>query len=63
MNTLPENNNLPANEMTLRDYFAAKAMQGLMSCEAWNESVRREDIALESYSVADAMLSMRNQEP
>jgi len=49
--------------MTLRDYFAAKAMQGLMSMEekgeyktindAWNK------IAEYSYQMADAMLKQR----
>lgn len=44
--------------MTLRDYFAAKAMQGLI--------VRREngthaDIAENAYMMADAMLEARKQ--
>lgn len=43
--------------MTLRDYFAAKAMQGLMTvvdCEKWEEKTAR--IA---YMVADAMIKER----
>jgi hypothetical protein len=39
--------------MTLRDYFAAKAMQGLFS-ESFTP--RKEDIAKASYLMADAML-------
>ena len=43
--------------MTLRDYFAAKAMQGLLV------STRTEDarmIAKDAYKVADAMLAARS---
>jgi len=43
--------------MTLRDYFAAKAMQGMLS----EPSLRAtpEEFATESYKVADAMLKAR----
>jgi hypothetical protein len=43
--------------MTLRDYFAAKAMQGMLS----EPSLRAtpEEFATESYNVADAMLKAR----
>ena len=47
--------------MTLRDYFAAKAMQGLMSCSKWNDHVRPDSIAEEAYIMADAMLKAREQ--
>lgn len=43
--------------MTLRDYFAAKAMQGL--CAGGNISAQ--NIAQASYIVADAMLKARQQ--
>jgi hypothetical protein len=45
--------------MTLRDYFAAKAMLGYMSGEniGWNGS----KIARESYALADAMLEVRGE--
>lgn len=44
--------------MTLRDYFAAKAMQGLtQNMEAW--SLQVDSVALESYAMADAMLRAR----
>ena len=45
--------------MTLRDYFAAKAMQGLLSSDV---NAKLEDFAKQSYKVADAMLKAREQE-
>jgi hypothetical protein len=42
--------------MTLRDYFAAKAMQGLMDA-----AMPMPEIAQAAYSMADAMLKARNQ--
>lgn len=51
-------NNMGDNGMTLRDYFAAKAMQGIMS----NSSRRIQEIdaiVSDSYDVADAMLKRR----
>ena len=46
--------------MTLRDYFAAMAMQGMCSSDAhcvdgWAHS----DIAVQAYQIADAMLEAR----
>ena len=41
--------------MTLRDYFAAKAMQALI--EKFDESPV--EISLEAYEIADAMLKQR----
>ena len=46
--------------MTLRDYLAAKAMQGMMSCPQWNERVANALIAEEAYMMADAMLEARD---
>jgi hypothetical protein len=43
--------------MTLRDYFAAKAMQADISAETWGGDY--EATALQSYAVADAMLKAR----
>jgi hypothetical protein len=40
--------------MTLRDYFAAKAMQGLMDA-----AMPMPEIAAEAYEMADAMLKAR----
>lgn len=44
--------------MDLRDYFAAKAMQGLLANDD-NQGFEKEIIALFAYSYADAMLRMR----
>ena len=46
----------PAKGMTLRDYFAAKAMQG--HCP----SIPPEHAAKRAYEYADAMLKARRQE-
>ena len=46
-----------ADGMTLRDYFAAKAMQGFCA----GGSTNTQDIAKAAYIVADAMLKARQQ--
>jgi len=43
--------------MTLRDYFAAKAMQGLLSSDV---NAPLETFAKQSYKVADAMMKARD---
>ena len=46
--------------MTLRDYFAAKAMQALI----WNQDVdldSKEDVATVAYEYADVMLKARDE--
>lgn len=49
--------------MLLRDYFAAKAMQALIT--AWKPvspiSGAEEYVSFESYKIADAMLQERNK--
>lgn len=45
--------------MTLRDYFAAKAMQGMLADKDFDPSL--EELAKTSYRVADAMLSERGK--
>ena len=46
--------------MTLRDYFAAKAMQVLIAKTiSANEEVSEEDVANLSYLMAEAMLKAR----
>jgi hypothetical protein len=45
--------------VTLRDYFAAKAMQGLLAGSL--ESVELGVIARDCYRLADAMLKAREQ--
>ena len=47
------------NGMTLRDYFAAKAMQGFMANKANPMHFQPEDDASWAYSIADAMLKAR----
>ena len=59
---LKDNNNpfnSDAKGMTLRDYFAAKAMQSFVS--VWYEDAKNnpETIAKKAYNVADAMLKQR----
>ena len=62
----------PQNGMTLRDYFAAKALQGYISVKAWHpDFVYPEDfnfdageraadaVAVSAYKWADAMLKAR----
>ena len=44
------------NGMSLRDYFAAKAMQGLLASEV---NAPLNSFATRSYDVADAMLKAR----
>ena len=48
--------------MTLRDYFAAKAMQGLLADPDWRQDTTFEDTAYAAYEQADAMLKARGQE-
>ena len=45
--------------MTLRDYFAAAAMQGMLSSEAMR--IYDPDLAEESYRAADAMIKERER--
>jgi hypothetical protein len=47
------------SELTLRDYFAAMAMQGFLIS---NPNLRSEDVACEAYVQADAMLKERTRD-
>lgn len=57
--------------MTLRDYFAAAALQGLMASEAWvvgmDKAAHKANadfksyLAVEVYMMADAMLKARGE--
>ena len=48
--------------MTLRDYFAAKAMQGLLAgLLADRMDVKWQNIAIDAYRQADAMMKAREQ--
>lgn len=42
--------------MTMRDYFAAKAMQGMLAAA---ENYQTPDLAMYAYQVADAMIEAR----
>ena len=46
--------------MDLRDYFAAKAMQGLMSTQHIDGAPNNESVATWAYAVADEMMEARN---
>ena len=50
--------------MSLRDYFAARAMQGMFASDTsdWNEEGNWESRAQAAYAMADAMLEAREQE-
>ena len=47
--------------MTLRDYFAAKAMQGMFASGNLPKSVTDEELSAVAYQTADAMLKAREQ--
>ena len=49
----------PEKGMTLRDYFAAKAMQGLLACDIECGPDNVQSIAKSAYIMADAMLKAR----
>lgn len=45
--------------MTLRDYFAAKAMQGMIACQTIQAT--EQEFSEQAYAMADAMLRARDQ--
>lgn len=47
----------PCDGMTMRDYFAAKAMQGMLACEMLRAT--EQEFAERAYKLADAMLKAR----
>ena len=48
-----------ASEMSMRDYFAAKAMQSYLADRAWQAEIPHSETARAAYIVADAMLKAR----
>lgn len=50
--------------MTMRDYFAAKAIQGMAAGPTWHDAFDEPalvaEAAQQAYSIADAMLAARN---
>jgi len=51
----------PELGMSLRDYFAAKAMEAMLSIEQVHLDHGETEIAVWSYQQADAMLAERNK--
>ena len=49
--------------MTMRDYFAGKALQGLLACIQPNQLWSGEELAVTCYRTADAMLKAREAKP
>lgn len=52
-----------AEGMSLRDWFAGKALQGELSCPmpAWRKDIPPENLAEYCYKLADAMLAEREK--
>ena len=58
--TMPNGNrDWPENGMTLRDYFAAKAMQGLLSAGQAELDAPDDRLANWAYVLADAMIKAK----
>ena len=49
----------PADGMSLRDYFAAKAMAAMLTIEDVHLNYGESEVAVWSYQQADAMLKQR----
>jgi hypothetical protein len=47
--------------MSLRDYFAARAMQGIIGTQPYPDGIVTVGIAGDAYAIADAMLKTREQ--
>lgn len=54
-------NDVCYNGMDLRDYFAAKAMLGLMASPHMPDAFNVQPVADKAYMIADAMLEAREQ--
>ena len=48
--------------MTMRDYFAAKVMQGLLADRSWQDGMTTDQVSGFAYLMADAMLKERSKE-
>jgi hypothetical protein len=53
--------NLQNDGMTLRDYFAAKMMQGSIAKDGMPRGDTKQFLADQAYEMADAMLKARGQ--
>ncbi len=49
--------------MTLRDYFAARALSGYLSDPTWREDIDMDRTARFAYCMADAMIRAREVTP
>ena len=58
MKNQTEKTQVPLSEMTLRDFFAAQAMQGLLSTIE-NEEWQYDDVAAIAFGMADEMMEAR----
>lgn len=61
MMAFPDPHRTDVKGMTLRDYFAAKAMQAFINRDEWQSTVGEisRDTAFMAYVMADAMLEER----
>jgi len=57
LNAFPNPNRTDQTGMALRDYFAAKAMQGLLASDVYAPI---ESFATRAYAMADAMMEARD---
>lgn len=60
MNAFPNPHLTHQTGMTLRDYFAAKAMNSLISDPDWRSDMVWHETAYAAYQMADAMMEARN---
>jgi hypothetical protein len=49
--------------LTKREYFAAMAMQGILSIESTYQYISKDDIALSASQAADALINALNDKP
>ena len=61
ISAFPHENVLSHRGMTLRDYFAAKAMQAFINRDEWQSTVGKvsRETAFNAYAMADAMMEER----
>jgi hypothetical protein len=64
MMAFPDPNRTDVKGMTLRDYFAAQAMQALINRDEWQSTLGAisKDTAFMAYVMADAMMQERKSD-
>ena len=60
--SIPEKSNSQYTGITKRDYFAAKAMQAMLSSPNCPMRVRESELAAQAYLTADAMIKESNND-